>query len=310
MVDSISPAMEKIHRMVQRVAPTDLSVLIGGESGVGKEIVAQQIYSHSLRRDQPLVKINSAAIPETLFESELFGHRKGAFTGANQSRGGHVQEAHKGTLFFDEIAELNPDSQGKLLHIIHDREYTPLGTNHPVSVDLRILAATNKNLWSEVEQGNFREDLYYRLNVVQLDVPPLREHKEDIPNLAEYFITKYRDEFKKPHPPTLGKNQYEEMGRYDWPGNVRELENFVKRLVLLGDTHSAFEGLKKKRGNGQEPNGKPSLLEATRMVEEEVERKIIGQVLQRNGWNRKRTAETLRISYRSLLSKIKKLEIA
>ena len=173
MVDSISPAMEKIQRMVQRVAPTDLSVLIGGESGVGKEIIAQQIQSQSLRREQPLVKINSAAIPETLFESELFGHRKGAFTGANQNRGGQVQEAHKGTLFFDEIAELNPDSQGKLLHIIHDREYTPLGTNHPVSVDLRILAATNKNLWSEVEQGNFREDLYYRLNVVQLDVPPL-----------------------------------------------------------------------------------------------------------------------------------------
>ena len=309
MMNSTNPAMEKINRVVERVAATDLSVLIWGESGVGKEVIAQRIHSESPRRDQPLVKINSAAIPESLFESELFGHRKGAFTGADQHKGGNVQEAHQGTLFFDEIAELNPASQGKLLHMIHDGEYTPLGINRPVSVDVRILAATNRDLWSEVENGNFREDLYFRLNVVHIEVPPLRERKEDIPRLVEYFVVKYKREFGKVDLPAIRKNQYEKMNRYHWPGNVRELENSVKKLVLLGE-FPIFEGLSRKRQPDQKPDGQPSLLETARMVEEEIEKKIIGQVLHRNGWNRKKTAQMLRISYRSLLTKIKKLEIA
>jgi len=305
-----SPVMKKISAVVERVAPTDLGVLITGESGVGKEVIARRIYSASRRYEQPFVKINSAALPATLIESELFGHHQGAFTGANAARKGLVQTAHQGTLFFDEIAELNPASQSKVLHIIHDKEFTPLGSNRSVGVDVRILAATNRNLLEEVESGRFQKELYYRLNVVQIQVPPLRQCREDIPGLVEYFLDKYVTEFKKPNRPEIKASHAELMCRYDWPGNVRELENFVENLILLEDNRSGFESLRRKiRESREEPNLKPSLLETARKVEAEVERKVIGRVLKRNGWNRKKTAKMLQISYRSLLSKIKKLEI-
>lgn len=306
---SNSPIMTKIDRVVQRVAPTDVGVLITGESGVGKEVIARRIHSESLRCEQPLVKINSAAIPDSLIESELFGYRRGAFTGANTSRSGLAEMAHQGSLFFDEIAELNPVSQSKVLHIIHDKEFTPLGSNRPVSVDVRILAASNRNLLDEVEQGRFQKELYYRLNVVQITVPPLRQRKEDIPGLVEFFLKRYVSEFKKPIP-AIRESHSKLMAHYDWPGNIRELENFVKNLILVSDCRSLFEGLRSKIRQGTaKPDPKPSLLEVARMVGEEVERKVIARVLKRNGWNRKKTAETLQVSYRSLLSKIKKLEI-
>lgn len=302
--------MAKIDKVVTRVAPTDVGVLITGESGVGKEIIARRIHSESLRCKQPLVKINSAAIPDSLIESELFGYRQGAFTGANAAREGLVQVAHQGSLFFDEIAELNPVSQGKVLHIIHDKEFTPLGSHRSVNVDVRILAATNRNLLDEVEAGRFQKELYYRLNVVQIQVPPLRLRKEDIPGLVEFFLNKYMNEFKKPNMPVISPSHSKLMANYDWPGNIREIENFVKNLVLVEDSRSSFEGLRSKIKNGTaEPNLQPSLLEVARRVGEEVERKVIARVLKRNGWNRKKTAKTLQVSYRSLLSKIKKLEI-
>ena len=309
MFHSNSPLMTKIDRVVKQVAPTDVGVLITGESGVGKEVIARKIHSESLRCEQPLVKINSAAIPDSLIESELFGYHQGAFTGANAAREGLVQVAHQGSLFFDEIAELNPVSQGKVLHIIHDKEFTPLGSHRPVNVDVRILAATNRNLLDEVETGRFQKELYYRLNVVQIQVPPLRLRKEDIPGLVEFFLNKYVSEFKKPIP-VIRENDSKLMAHYDWPGNIRELENFVKNLILVSDSRSSFEGLRSKIRQGTaEPDPKPSLLEVARMVGEEVERKVIARVLKRNGWNRKKTAKTLQVSYRSLLSKIKKLEI-
>ncbi len=302
--------MTNIDRMVQRVAPTDVGVLITGETGVGKEIIAKRIHSESLRCEQPLIKINSAAIPDGLIESELFGYRQGAFTGANAARRGLAQVAHQGSLFFDEIAELNPVSQGKVLHIIQEKEFTPLSSHRPVSVDVRILAATNRNLLDEVEEGRFQKELYYRLNVVQIEVPPLRQRPEDIPRLVEFFLKKYVSEFKKAKIPVIRESHSKLMALYDWPGNVRELENFVKNLILVGDSRSSFEGLRSKIRNGTaKPDLKPSLLEVARMVAEEVERKVIARVLKRNGWNRKKTAETLQVSYRSLLSKIKKLEI-
>ena len=301
--------MAKIDRVVKQVAPTDVGVLITGESGVGKEVIARKIHSESLRCEQPLVKINSAAIPDSLIESELFGYHQGAFTGANAAREGLVQVAHQGSLFFDEIAELNPVSQSKVLHIIHDKEFTPLGSHRPVNVDVRILAASNRNLLDEVEEGRFQKELYYRLNVVQIQVPPLRQHKEDIPGLVEFFLNKYVSEFKKPIP-VIRENDSKLMAHYDWPGNIRELENFVKNLILVSDSRSSFEGLRSKIRQGTaKPELKPSLLEVARMVGEEVERKVIARVLKRNGWNRKKTAEMLQVSYRSLLSKIKKLEI-
>ena len=301
--------MAQIGNVVKRVAPTDLGVLITGETGVGKEVIARRIYSESLRCDEPFVKINSAAIPDNLIESELFGHRQGAFTGANATRKGLVQTAHQGTLFLDEIAELNPKSQSKILHIIHDKEFTPLGSNKSVNVDVRILAATNRVLLEEVESGRFQKELYYRLNVVHIQVPPLRKCKKDIPGFIDYFLHKYVHEFKKPVPVIEGRH-YKLMSTYEWPGNVRELENFVKNLILVEDSRSAFADLTSKiRGSTVNTRVQPSLLEASRMVEAEVERKVIGRVLKRNGWNRKKTAQMLQISYRSLLSKIKKLEI-
>ena len=309
MFHSKTPAVAQIDSVVKRVAPTDLGVLITGETGVGKEVIARRIHSESLRCDQPFVKINSAALPENLIESELFGHHQGASTGANATRKGLVQSAHQGTLFFDEIAELNPESQSKVLHIIHDNEFTPLGSNKSVNVDVRILAATNRNLLDEVESRRFQKELYYRLNVVHIQVPPLRKCKEDIPGFIDYFLDKYVHDFKKPVPVIEGRH-YKLMSTYAWPGNVRELENFVKNLILVEDSRSAFAGLRSKiRGATVSPRAQPSLLEAARMVEQEVERKVIGRVLKRNGWNRKKTAQMLRISYRSLLSKIKKLEI-
>lgn len=205
--------MQKIHAIVERVAPTDLSVLITGESGVGKEVIAESLYKKSLRRSQPFVKINSAAIPDNLIESELYGYSRGAFTGASSDRLGRVQGANKGTLFFDEIGELNNESQSKLLHMLQDGEFIPLGSNRPVSVDVRILAASNRDLSGEVEAGRFRQDLFYRLNVVHISVPPLRQRKEDLPALIEHFLEKYSKEFGKSRYPEIKEPHYELLVR-------------------------------------------------------------------------------------------------
>lgn len=302
--------MQKIEAMIRRIAPTDLSVLITGESGVGKELIAQQIYRRSRRRDQPFIKVNSAAIPGGLLESELFGYQRGAFTGADSSKLGRVQAAHKGTLFFDEIAELSSDAQAKLLQMIQERQFTPLGANEPVIVDVRIIAATNRDVADEVEEGSFRRDLFYRLNVIHIRVPSLRERKEDLAQLTRHFLMKYTKQFGKQEMCRIGKRQFEAMRTYSWPGNIRELENFIKNLVLFGDTSRAFDQLQESiRSDETKSKKAPSLLELARRAEEEVERKIIHKTLRRNAWNRKRTAETLQISYRCLLNKIKKLEI-
>lgn len=310
-VECISPAMKRIESIIDRVAPTDFSVLITGESGVGKEVIAEKLYRKSLRREQPFVKVNSAALPDNLIESELYGYNRGAFTGANGNRIGRVQGAHKGTLFFDEIAELNAESQSKLLHILQDGEFTPLGTNIPISVDVRILAASNKDLNDEVEKGRFRQDVIYRLNVVTISVPPLRQRKEDLAGLIEYFIDKYSQEFNRSSRLVIKDGQYELMAAYHWPGNVRELNNFIKHLILLEDARPPFESLRQKiaKGPGNEGNKFPSLLEFARRAEAEAERKVIQTVLKNNGWSRKKTAQILHISYRTLLSKIKKLQI-
>ena len=310
MLDYVSSVMQRIIAEVDRVAPADLSVLITGETGVGKEVVAREIASKSVRRGQAFIKINSAAIPDRLLESELFGYQRGAFTGADGNKRGRVQEAHRGTLFFDEISELDRNSQGKLLHMIQEGEFIPLGCNEPISVDVRILAATNKDLTSEVEKGTFRKDLFYRLNVVHIRIPPLRERKEDIPKFVEFFIEKYMHHFGKTHFPTVTSEQLRLMGAYDWPGNVRELENFVKNLVLFEDTVSSFENLHDRaKKHLAKTKTKLSLVDIGRMAEEEMERKVISRILKQNGWNRKKTALMLQISYRSLLSKIKKFEI-
>ncbi len=307
---SANPQMQKIASIIERIAPTDLSVLITGETGVGKEVIAHQLYLRSSRRDHPFVKINSAAIPDNLIESELFGYKTGAFTGAHQNRSGKIEGAHRGTLFFDEIGELTVSAQAKLLHMLQDGEFHSLGSNVTTSVDVRVLAATNRDLYEEVSKGSFREDLFYRLNVVHIAVPPLRDRKQDIPELAEYFLEIYGRQFARNHKPEIRDEDYLLLKSYPWPGNIRELENFIKTLVLFNDSRTSFAGLRQKtRDIQRKVPASPSLVEMAKMAGFEAERRVIERTLRRNGFNRKRTAQMLHISYRSLLSKIKKMEI-
>jgi two-component system response regulator AtoC len=227
-----SSAMSQIYKTVGRVAASDATVLITGETGTGKELVANIIHQNSARRGGPLIKVNCAALPETLIESELFGHEKGAFTGAVAQRKGRFEQAHKGTIFLDEVGEITLPVQKKLLRVLQEGEIERVGGTGVIKVDVRVLAATNRDLLREVEEGNFREDLYYRLNVINIHMPPLRERRSDIPILIEHFLDKYR--YKAGAPPTkISEEALELLERYDWPGNVRQLENEIERAVVL-----------------------------------------------------------------------------
>jgi DNA-binding NtrC family response regulator len=227
-----SEKMQAVLRLVERVAPTNATVLIGGESGVGKDLIARAIHHHSQRASGPFIKINSTAIPENLLESELFGYEKGAFTGATTSKPGKFELADKGTLFLDEIGDVPPATQVKLLRVLQEREFERLGGTKTLKVDVRLIAATNRDLRAALEEGTFREDLYYRLNVVAIDIPPLREHKEDVPALVNSFLQKYAREMEKP-PQTITPAAMRVLMDFHWPGNVRELENVIQRAVTL-----------------------------------------------------------------------------
>jgi DNA-binding NtrC family response regulator len=228
-----SAPMQEIFATVERIAPTRATVLLCGESGVGKDMIARAIHHHSPRKDTPFVKINCTAIPENLMESELFGYEKGAFTGANTSKPGKFEQANTGTVFLDEIGDVPPSVQVKLLRVLQEREFERLGSNKTMHADVRVIAATNVDLRAALEQGTFREDLYYRLNVVPINIPPLRERKEDIPYLADYFAQKFGGQ--------LSEGAVETLMNYYWPGNVRELENVIERSVLLGPQSSLNE---------------------------------------------------------------------
>ncbi len=225
--------MLEVRELIDRVADTDVTVLVRGESGTGKELVARAIHAASLRRDKPFVKVNCAALPTELLESELFGFERGAFTGAVQQKPGKFEFANQGTMFLDEISEMPPSLQAKLLHVLQDGEFSRLGGRHDVQVDVRVVAATNRDLEGAVADGQFREDLFFRLNVVCITLPPLRQRREEIPLLAEYFIQKYAEHYNRP-PLALQQDTLHLLVGYAWPGNVRELENMVKRMVVLG----------------------------------------------------------------------------
>ncbi|MGD9022879.1 MAG: sigma-54 dependent transcriptional regulator [Deltaproteobacteria bacterium] len=231
-----SPAMMKIYNTINQVADTRTNVLITGESGTGKELIARAIHENSARGDKPFTVIHCGGIPETLMESELFGHRKGAFTGAIEDKEGLFEASDGGTVFLDEVAELTPGVQVKILRVVQEKAFKPVGETRDVHVDVRIIAATNKNLEDEVIAGNFREDLYYRLNVIHIDMPPLRERREDLPALAQHFLEKYAKEMNKAiH--KLSSYALDMLGRYDFPGNIRELENMIERSVALETTN-------------------------------------------------------------------------
>ena len=225
--------MREVHDLIARVADTDVTVLIRGESGTGKELVARAIHTASPRRDKPFVKVNCAALPSELLESELFGFERGAFTGAIQHKPGKFEFANHGTMFLDEISEMQPPLQSKLLQVLQDGEFARLGGRDDVRVDVRIVAATNRDLEDAVADGQFREDLFFRLNVVCITLPPLRQRRDEIPELTRLFLRQYSEHYNKP-PQTLATDTLRLFAEYEWPGNVRELENLIKRMVILG----------------------------------------------------------------------------
>ncbi len=306
------PAMQRVLKMVGQVAPTRATVLITGESGTGKELVAAAIHHNSARSKAPFVRLNCASLAETLLESELFGHERGSFTGAEKRRAGRFEQAHGGTLFLDEVSEIPLPTQVKLLRFLQERELERVGGNETIRVDVRVVAASNRDLRQRVADGAFREDLYYRLNVVQIEIPPLRTRKSDIPILAHYFLRKFREENKRPLE-GFTDGALRAMVAYPWPGNVRELENAVERAVVLceGDRIDAslLPGLGDARGaprNGEGGGGSVGLdLLVPGITMAEVERIVIERTLESVDGSTARAAEALGISRRTIQYRLK-----
>ena len=305
-----SGKMQSVLALVERVAATNATVLLGGESGVGKDLIARAIHEHSQRAAGPFIKINSTAIPENLLESELFGYEKGAFSGATTSKPGKFELADKGTLFLDEIGDVPPATQVKLLRVLQDREFERLGGTKTLKVDVRLIAATNRDLRAAIEEGAFREDLYYRLNVVAIDIPPLREHKEDIPALANFFLEKFARESNQPRRKFTAE-ALRKLIDYHWPGNVRELENIVTRAATLApgevlepsDIHFDSESPSRRAGASIAP-----VLPAG-MTLEKWEEEMIREALRRANGNKSQAARALGLSRNALRYRLSKMGV-
>ncbi|MBI5017300.1 MAG: sigma-54-dependent Fis family transcriptional regulator [Deltaproteobacteria bacterium] len=308
--------LRDVQAVVDQVADTDITVLLRGESGTGKDLLAKAIWQCSSRRGRPLVKVNCAALPRELLESELFGYEQGAFTGASHTKQGKFEYADGGTIFLDEITEMHLDLQAKLLHVLQDGEVCRLGGKTPIRVDVRVIAATNRNLADEIQQRRFREDLFYRLNVVNLVLPPLRERAAEIPAIVDYFLDRFSQQYDRPAVP-VPSELLAEMSGYRWPGNVRELENYAKRLVVLGDVDGVRREIQTLRAKDrsaepaaesllepEEFDGK-TLKEVAKLAASRAERIVLEQVLAKTRWNRKKAASHLDISYKALLYKIR-----
>lgn len=317
-VFSSSPRMSEIKETVERVATTSATVLIRGESGVGKELIARAIFARSERRQRPFVKVNCAAIPHELLESELFGFEAGAFTGAQRAKPGKFELANHGTLFLDEIAEMHPALQAKLLHVLQDGEFARLGAKRDTAVDVRVLCATNQMLEQRVAEGQFREDLFYRINVVTIHVPPLRERRDEIPDLLKWFIEKYSNVYRRKVPP-LGPETMDLLLAYSWPGNIRELENICKRYVIVGNSAQIVREIKprveaSKAVPPESASPAPavtkelSLLEIGRRAARAAETQAIRETLIETRWNRKEAARRLQVSYKAFLNKLRVIE--
>jgi two-component system, NtrC family, response regulator HydG len=301
-----SKEMQQALDLVMRVAPTDATILIQGESGTGKEVIAKAIHHTSPRTQHPFVAVNCGALPEPLLESEIFGHVKGAFTGATAHKKGLFEEAHGGTFFLDEIGDMPSSLQVKFLRVLQEGEIRRVGSNQATSVDVRVLAATNRDLGQLMQQGQFREDLYYRLNVIPLALPPLRERREDIPALAEHFLRRFGD--KQHRPLSLTANAVERLLRYPWPGNVRELENAMERTAILAPNDLIGPDELPPHIASGTPLGPAPVLPREQTLAE-VERSHILQTLERCGWNHSHTAEALGIGRTSLWRKLKEYQI-
>jgi two-component system response regulator AtoC len=358
-----SENMRRIATVIDQVSDSDVAVLIRGESGVGKELVSRAIHQRSTRRNKPFVKVNCAALPAELLESELFGHEKGAFTGAANTRIGKFEQADGGTLMLDEIGEMKPALQAKLLHVLQDAEFTKLGSNKRIEVDVRIVAATNRDLEKMMISGDFREDLYYRLRVIELIVPSLRERRDEIPTLVDSFVARYARKYKRTTP-RLSAPLRQLFLQYDWPGNIRELENMIKRLVILQDEQLVFTEIERSMRRPSiaaaqaaaavaepvavaaaasvpavpvglpvpaapvfhepEAPAEPEAAEAPEPADEssgslaavakaasmKAERALIEKTLGQVHWNRRKAAQILGVSYKTLLNKIKECGIS
>ncbi len=331
-----SMRMHAVKDMIDRVAGTDATVLVWGESGVGKELVTRAIHDKSPRRERPFVKVNCAALPLELLESELFGYERGAFTGAHRQKPGKFELANTGTIFLDEIGEMPMPVQAKLLQVLQDREFSRLGSQSDIRVDVRVIAATNKDLARLVQQAHFREDLYYRLNVLNIHVPPLRERQEEIPVLVEYFLDIYSREYGRPRQEVSAESMQLFMD-YPWRGNVRELENIIKRIVALGNESQVVQELTRRPPEATEaapavvsPAALPAtgpaaptpaaagrrwdeslgLREIARRAAREAEETALKEVLDRVRWHRVEAARRLKVSYKTLLRKMQECGLA
>jgi two-component system response regulator AtoC len=343
-----SPEMKTIASVIEQVSDSDVTVLIRGESGVGKELVARAIHQRSPRKDRPFVKVNCAALPAELLESELFGHEKGAFTGAAATRIGKFEQADTGTIFLDEIGEMKAALQAKLLHVLQDAQFTKLGSNKPVNVDVRVVAATNRDLENMMLRGEFREDLYYRLKVIEVTVPPLRERRAEIPHLSQFFMDRYARRYNRPVR-DLSEELQQLFLNYEWPGNIRELENMIKRIVILQDEQLVVREMSRAPRQmaayataaigapravatavADEPDDFDAqeeeeaqrevavatapagsrLADVAKAAAMKAERTIIEDTLRQVHWNRRRAAEQLGVSYKTLLNKIKECGIS
>jgi two-component system, NtrC family, response regulator AtoC len=304
--------MKRIYQLVDKVAPTDSTVLVTGESGTGKELIAQAIHEASPRAKAPFIKINCAAIPETLMESELFGYEKGAFTGAATAKPGRFELADGGTLFLDEIGEMSTEMQVKLLRVLQDGSFERVGGLRTLKVNVRLVTATNRDLEKEVREGNFREDLFYRLNVVPVSLPPLRDRRDDIPQLIAYFVHKFAERMKKPVP-KVSPESLELLAQFPWPGNIRQLENVIERLIVMAETPEIVADqlpeeileYEEERALGPGASLKDQVKEATRRIE----KKAIEEALVETENNVTRAAKKLNISRKGLQLKMKELGI-
>jgi len=309
-----SSAMLRIRKQLDRIAQADFPVLIHGESGTGKDILARLFHQLSPWRSGPFVKINCPAIPDSLLESELFGYERGAFTGANTVKPGRVEMAHRGTLFLDEISEIGIGLQSKLLQLLQDGQFCRVGAQEDQKVEVRVICATNRQLEKEIERGNFRSDLFYRINVLNIHVPPLRQRPNDIPTLVNYFIDVNNDKYSA-SAPNISASTMRKLQAYSWPGNIRELENVIKRYIILG-SNSVFDELPEQPTSANpawallippevEQGSSVSLKKLAKELVRELEMQVIPKSLLAHGWNRKQTARALKISYRALLYKIR-----
>jgi len=310
-----SESMLDVFKMIETVARTNSTILLTGESGTGKGLVAQAIHFHSLRRDKPMVSVNCGAMPEALLESELFGHMRGAFTSADTNKKGLLEVAEKGTIFLDEIGEMSAVMQVKLLRVLQERRFRRVGGLEELSADIRVIAATNQNLSKAVAEGRFREDLYYRINVIPIALPPLRERREDIPLIAEHFLAKYAEQMGK-SVTGVSREAMDLLMRYDWPGNIRELENIIERAVALEATPSILPESLPQSIRGADVTAASSTSEALPAAGfdleahvQEIERAYIAQALQRAGGVQVRAAELLGMSFRSFRYYVKKYNL-